>query len=176
MPYLSNLKSKFIIFTILCLLPITIQAKGLDIWFEPSVGWLGVNLDVKMGKGNKAWALGYSTYKPNGLTSAEKSTIYESINRRAKTVVSEISIMHYVRKSMRMGYFDAGIGLGKMEGENYHCEDGRCSVDDYAVLSVPVEANMVFGRYAGIGLTARVSFSEKEVGYLLGVSIPIGRF
>lgn len=152
-------------------------------WIEVGVGSVST-LEFKTALGNRGWALAASAYDEVEIFG--DGYMAKDGQHQIDAGVSELALMRTFSKHGRWFYSDASIGIGYMDatlaencvqattggwfGNTYRCDEKRKKG-----LSIPVELDIAFGRYVGIGLKLRGSIGpENKAG--LALTIPLGGF
>ncbi|MDC2891183.1 hypothetical protein Q4575_17740 [Psychrosphaera sp. 1_MG-2023] len=167
-------------------------AENTNSWLELSFGGggedlMGVKTNIKFGDLKSNWAIEFSNYEDFRILSYAKDRANDKIlNPEVKT----IAITKNWTSTKRLGYFEAGVGLGLAKGtwtSNCFTEKSPSggwgsstydlcdSVEGYRV-GLPLHLSAVFGKYVGIGLTlnAFITSENSHLGVML--TIPLGDF
>lgn len=157
-------------------------------WVEVTGGGSFSGIQVKTATGKNGWALGSFSYGEKQLIKTEHYYTRDGLIR-FDDEVGEISVMKFTRNYSRWFYSDVGFGFGFVDGTQADdCSDVKetggfwtttkhyCEKIDVSSLSIPLEANFVFGRYAGIGLKIRMSIAKDFNTAVVGLNIPFGKF
>jgi hypothetical protein len=165
------------------------EASRNQYWMEFGVGGDFTSLQMKTAKNDKGWALGYFAYDEFEFLNGDRA-----LTKDGRDIIDdemrEYSLLRIYRHQNRWFASDLGIGLGHIEGykaesctqttsENLfwgsvttdYCDKARVKG-----LSLPVEANFIFGRYLGIGVKLRATFAEDFNSASAGITIPLGTF
>lgn len=149
-------------------------------WVELGAGSVAT-IEIKTSLGNRGWAIAASGYDDVEFFDDAKLT---ADGARIDDGVSELALMRTFSKHGRWFYSDASIGVGYMDAtlasncvkqidgwvDTYLCEKERKKG-----LSIPMELDIAFGRYVGIGLKLRASIGpESKAG--IALTIPLGGF
>ncbi len=151
-------------------------------WVELGVGTVST-LELKTTRDNRGWALAFSAYDDFEIVGDGK------LDKNGAAIDdggSEIALMRTFSKHGRWFYSDASIGIGYMDttqaencvvastgglfGSTYRCDEKRKKG-----LSIPMEVDIAFGRYVGIGLKLRASIGPESVAGV-ALTIPLGGF
>ncbi len=151
-------------------------------WIELGVGTVST-LEFKTTRDNRGWALAFSAYDDFEILGDGK---LDNNGVAIDDGGSEIALMRTFSKHGRWFYSDASIGIGYMDttqaencivattgglfGSTYRCDEKRKKG-----LSIPMEVDIAFGRYAGIGLKLRASVGPESVAGV-ALTIPLGGF
>lgn len=149
-------------------------------WVELAAGSVSA-IEIKSTLGNRGWAIAASGYDDlEFLEDAKLTPDGTHINEG----VSELALMRTFSKHGRWFYSDASIGIGYMDAtlatncvkkfdgwvDTYLCDKERKKG-----LSIPMELDIAFGRYIGVGLKLRASVGPELVAGI-ALSIPLGGF
>lgn len=152
-------------------------------WIEVGVGSVST-LEFKTTLGNRGWALAASGYDEVEIFGDGHMT--KDGQRQIDDGISELALMRTFSKHGHWFYSDASIGVGYMDatlaencvrhttggwfGDTYRCDEKRKKG-----LSIPMELDIAFGRYVGIGLKLRASVGPESTAGI-ALTIPLGGF
>jgi hypothetical protein len=159
-------------------------------WIEMGAGSVST-LTLKSTLDNKGWALAYSYF--DDLEILGDGHFTKDGSQSIDDNVVELALMRTFSKHGRWFYSDASIGIGYMDAtlaENcegvtttggggffggwsstkYFCDEKRKKG-----LSIPIELDIAFGRYVGLGLKLRASIGPESIAGV-ALTIPLGGF
>lgn len=159
-------------------------------WIELAVGSVSA-LEFKTSKDNRGWALAFSAY--DDLEILGDGYLTKDGLHSIDDGASELALMRTFSNRGRWFYADASIGIGYMNAtvaEN--CESVTttgggsffgswsstthyCDEKHKKGISIPLELDIAWGRYAGIGLKLRASIGPESKGGV-ALIIPLGTF
>jgi len=183
-----------ILFTTLITFTNITYADDKNAWVEISLGggsdFIGTNINAKYGDDISNWAVELGGYSGRNLFSHIEDRSNEAHD--VHVGVTTLGLTKNWNKIMKWGYTEAGIGLGVAKGTwAKNCKTVKepsqpyslfsnsydvCDISDGIRLGVPIHATAVFGKYLGIGITAKAFITSEGLHAGLMLTIPLGDF
>jgi hypothetical protein len=152
-------------------------------WVEVGFGTF-TPIVIKSTFENRGWALAATDYDGIDLFNASYMT---QDGRPIDQNISELALLRTFSKHVRWFYMDSAIGIGYMDATlaknceetkgggwfslNYICEQEKRKKG----LSIPMEVDVAFGRYLGMGVKLRLSIGVESAGGF-AFTFPLGGF
>lgn len=153
-------------------------------WVEVGFGAF-TPIVIKSTLENRGWALAATDY--DGIHLVHSSYMTQDgkpINKN----ISELALLRTFSKHMRWFYMDSAIGIGYMDATlAKNCDEGKgggglffsvnyiCEEERKKGLSIPMEVDVAFGRYLGMGVKLRLSIGVESAGGF-AFTFPLGGF
>lgn len=152
-----------------------------NIWLELGAGSAST-LEIKTTLANRGWALAGTSYDDFVLFGDSNIT---AGGTRINEGVSELALMRTFSNHGRWFYTDASIGLGYMKAtlanncvqksSGWLGATNVCDEERKQGISIPMELDIAWGRYVGIGLKLRASIGPESKGGV-AITFPLGTF
>jgi hypothetical protein len=174
--------------TTVCADDSTVHVDDSNVWVEFSVGGggdlVGASVNFKYGDEHSNWALEIGQY--------DEFSVFSSTEDRENAAstdveVTTIGLTKNWNNIGKWGYSEIGIGIGVADGtwssnclpvNNNSSLSSRdvCDITDGVKFGIPVHASAVFGKYFGIGITAKAFVTSEDAHLGLMVTLPFGDF
>jgi hypothetical protein len=159
------------------------QADYDNLWLELGHSLSGTSVNIKAIDDEFNWAIEGAVYYSPLFTLYEDRETNETDN----TKFSTLSMTKNWTLIGKLGYLDVGAGLGVGNGSWVtSCSEAKhggfltttelCDVHEGTRIGIPLHASAVFGRYFGIGITARAFITSGQSYANLMITLPFGNF
>ncbi|WP_293751622.1 hypothetical protein [uncultured Paraglaciecola sp.] len=161
----------------------SVQADYDNVWLELSHSLSSTGVNLKAVEGNFNWAIeGAVYYSPIFTLYEDRDT-----QQTKSTTFTTLGVTKNWSSIGNWGYLDLGVGLGIGKGTWVtNCEKGShsglfgstelCNIHNGIRVGVPLHASAVFGKYFGIGISAKAFISSGQSHANLMVTFPFGDF